>query len=142
MESHKKKTIIYVLNEKPGSQDAKEVIQDKEVYYVNYGDGENPLLPHGQFLHTELNNVLDNSTDDDETQSLLNVASSDYEIDQPFDQDNFHQSFKQDNKDHHVQQDDFDQSFQQDDKDHRVQQDDYDQSSKQDDFSHLSQDGY
>lgn len=50
------KTIVYVLNKEPTEEEREELEKDKhEVYFVNYKDGENPLLPHGSRLQTELN---------------------------------------------------------------------------------------
>ena len=54
-----KKTIVYVLNKKQTERERIEGTNENEVYYISYDGDENPLLPHGERLHTELNQTSD-----------------------------------------------------------------------------------
>ncbi|CAL4135323.1 unnamed protein product, partial [Meganyctiphanes norvegica] len=58
-----KRTLVYVLSKKQ-EEEGQKVIQvpessyDPEVFYVNYGPGENPTLPGGVDLTTALNSAI------------------------------------------------------------------------------------
>lgn len=49
-----KKTIVYVLNKEPINENITKNRDTHEVYFVKYREGDNPVLPHGQHLQTEL----------------------------------------------------------------------------------------